>query len=535
MADADAKDTGPAAPEGASEAKTGGGTNMATAGAKMLGFGMAAYSAAEKATNQVAAVTANAASNVVEKNLTAEQKDAIASAGVAAEKQAKTAVLAATKQADKMMESAKEGAKMAEDMQKEAYDALDPELRAQYEANKRDLAMKVEKVKAKTLDLTGPMVDKVLDMAAFQIKQKFGKDADCPRPVVRAFGKVIDMALPDIKHEVQASLTNTIMTGDTEPEPEEEPTGIFCCCAKIRNFILYHQTPYDKTPWGAMRDPWHLALMLPPMIPVFGVRVLWCAFLLFLICAGWPADEYMIIQFIQKFKGFQFVTGGVVAAVLGGWQYYNCATYEYVTDSQFGKVDIDNPCIDDAPGAGAGFFLEIVEYSLNCLLVWIAFFVLPYTGKHGEKKFAYTKVDPTDKDPENGDLEDVDLDDEKKDYKPRRGGRLGGLLYYDLAVFVINGAVVVAICVSALDGDSLSDLTDDQQEEYWNFVGTTLYWCRVTYALLTFPFVLFSLPILKKILTHAYPTGFNRVGKAVPMKPTPREYVPPAKDEKGQD
>jgi len=46
-----------------------------------------------------------------------------------------------------------------------------------------------------------------------------------------------------------------------------------------------------------------------------------------------------------------------------------------------------------------------------------------------------------------------------------------------------------------------------------------MFWTTVIYSLLSFPFVFFSLPILKKILTHAEPTGFAPNGECVPICP----------------
>jgi hypothetical protein len=49
-------------------------------------------------------------------------------------------------------------------------------------------------------------------------------------------------------------------------------------------------------------------------------------------------------------------------------------------------------------------------------------------------------------------------------------------------------------------------------------VKADVYWLRCVYALLSFPFVIFKLPPLSLVLTHARPTGYTRTGRCVPMK-----------------
>ena len=65
------------------------------------------------------------------------------------------------------------------------------------------------------------------------------------------------------------------------------------------------------------------------------------------------------------------------------------------------------------------------------------------------------------------------------------------------------------------------DHSDDDDGE-WR-AASTLYWLRVLYSLTTFPFLLLTLPVFSKVLTHAERTGFNREGHCVPFQLRPPE------------
>ena len=87
------------------------------------------------------------------------------------------------------------------------------------------------------------------------------------------------------------------------------------------------------------------------------------------------------------------------------------------------------------------------------------------------------------------------------------GGVLMRLGHYDLALSVIalSLAVLAASCFFARDGrgDTRS-------------LGLTLYWIRTAHGLLSFPYLLFKLPLAHSLLTHARPTGYDRNGYTMP-------------------
>ena len=85
------------------------------------------------------------------------------------------------------------------------------------------------------------------------------------------------------------------------------------------------------------------------------------------------------------------------------------------------------------------------------------------------------------------------------------------LLVWDFcACFVSLSVVVLAFAAT----DSLRE-----HMEPWQVMGA-ICWFRIIYSVTTFPFLLFRLPVLSLVLSHARPTGYTRNGKCVPKLKT---------------
>ena len=54
-------------------------------------------------------------------------------------------------------------------------------------------------------------------------------------------------------------------------------------------------------------------------------------------------------------------------------------------------------------------------------------------------------------------------------------------------------------------------------EQDWKF-RQTLYWGKVLYGMLSVPYLLFSLPLAKRLFTHARPTGYDKHGRLRPCR-----------------
>jgi len=117
----------------------------------------------------------------------------------------------------------------------------------------------------------------------------------------------------------------------------------------------------------------------------------------------------------------------------------------------------------------------------------------------------------------NSSIESEDLDIEFSS----RGGYLPKLLKYDMFCFLL----VLAIFVFALFIRAYRVEGPNWSVYQWKF-HADLYWIRVFYGLLNFPFIFFVLPLVSDFLLHLKPTGYNRSGECVPMIKPKRTPAP---------
>merc|ERR1711975_57327 len=98
--------------------------------------------------------------------------------------------------------------------------------------------------------------------------------------------------------------------------------------------------PYDRSIWRQLKDPLWWIITGISLIPAFGCsQTIFTIMFLFLD----KHDEYQLIKFIVAFKTNNFISQGIISALIGAAMYFNCITK-------------DNPtCNDDGPGAYPGF------------------------------------------------------------------------------------------------------------------------------------------------------------------------------------
>lgn len=449
----------------------------------------------------------------------------------------------------------------------------------------------VQKGKDEVVGLVQSTVDSVLDYAldyAGEVVKSSIKDPLMPRWVKDGLDDAVDDVWPDVKEETKTMVFHGLHTA----VPVEDEPATPCCpnpLAAVRSFLLYHMLPYDKTFWGCIRDPVWLILKLISMVPVFGVAQFFF-FILFLLID--KTDEYQLVSFILRFKSIQFITMGVISALVASVQFYYCAT------------QVDN-CEKNAPGEPLWLFVVFVA---QVMLTWTAFVLLPCSHKRGvrplvvrgaimrrydrdgdgvlnadeirrynrrrtdarrklmlaAKDASCSAADGSEQQQSSGSGSQEDCDtatdtdetytwdegnntyatttyaddgagdvaaDEPSEYDPQpcccctcfpqRGGRLRHWVWYDTVIFVIAVAImVVPMYVGPTKVSEGNPLRDN-----WRF-RATLYYCKIFYGLFSLPFVIFSLPLCTRILTHASNTGYNRAGQAVPMRKPPVQAEP---------
>jgi hypothetical protein len=247
---------------------------------------------------------------------------------------------------------------------------------------------------------------------------------------------------------------------------------------RARGHVLYHLFPYDKSIWMSIKDPWWVAYTCVGIFPVIG-QLWWL--LLFLIKD--KTNEHQLCQFIVGFKVAQFITLGILHMLLGVSAYIVCTIQ--------GSLDT---CRDSGPALhpwNAFFFL------LQIILVWTAFFRLPYTDRPQESP-QHPLVYRT---------KSMEVRERKiyhdvfgNEVHLNRGGYLMKFCGYETVSFAIIVALVTTVLWLPLD--------------LWQRKAL-LYWIRTAYGLFSFPFLAFKIPLLASVLMHTRAMGYNELGDTV--------------------
>lgn len=278
-----------------------------------------------------------------------------------------------------------------------------------------------------------------------------------------------------------------------------------------RALVLYHYLPFDISVFGQVKDPLFWIFTVVSMVPTYGMRVIFFSLILLLHLGNCPADEYQLVGYILTFKGTQFLSSGIGMAVFAAVKYYMCV-----------HPGGHHTCDENGPASSMDLTGSSIDFLGSCILVWVAFLCLPCSTR-------------------SAGLRDIGGDADKDEartkccccfWDPKRGGRLTGLLAYDLFMFLL--------CCGLLYGEMYTDAahlrpggkdvrTDISQGEIISESGSSsfksaVFWARVAYSSLSFPFAIFYLPVLNSILTHTTATGYNRQGLCVPyyLHPMPK-------------
>jgi len=299
--------------------------------------------------------------------------------------------------------------------------------------------------------------------------------------------------------------------------------------------VLYNFAPFDRSFFGLVKNPIWWLLTFISITPVFGIRVVFFAFILLFVVSSLPPDEFQLVRFILGFKGTQFITGTMLAFKAAAE--YNLCVHPHGTHS----CDVAGPGVKDHQ------LYSCIDYLGSCLLVWVAFFCLPCSQPSaGSRDDIQTETaESNGRDLSRGDPQPSSLEAGSQPsslepgpprtkcfccsrWDPSRGGRLAGLLVWDLASFCLSsifllGMVWVDASHLRPGGDPFANPSSEalvDRLDTWEF-RTSFYFARICYALLSFPFLVFNLPVVNGILTHVAPTGYNRYGLCLPcvLKP----------------
>jgi len=364
------------------------------------------------------------------------------------------------------------------------------------------------------LELSRPFRQQVFDKINVFIQKKATADKDMQACVRYRIRSAINDIWRDVVVELDTEIEKLVLPATDDGWKDYQLSS--CSPLWIRAWVLYHFLPYDKSIFGQLRDPWWWILMIPSVIPLFCARVVFFAVILFFVLFPHHPDEFQLISLILRFKGTQFISGGVVACFIGAAQYFVAVNYQ---DTPVAGTLVSQHTANtqtSGPGSIDGAILESADFLGSCLLVWVAFAALPYSKKRGFDP----KVGAKDEETEVGwcGLQRVRT----------RGGRLRTLLRYDVWCFFTTVMLCGALCglnksAGSWDGMEMGEMLADYR------FRANVFWCRVVYSFLTMPFVIFCLPVITKILTHAEPTGFTRLGTCVrkQIEYSDEELAPP--------
>ena len=243
-------------------------------------------------------------------------------AKAAAEKAAEKGRAVAEQAADKAGEVAKLGGAKLMDAATAAFEALPDVDKERFLESKNKLVQranaKKDELMLKGAEMGEQYLDKALDKVKAKVKAGATKDPLMHKWFKAMVGAIIDVVWVDVKISASDTFKNMLLA--KEPVDQGTPP---CPGGPgwVRAFILYHFVPFDKNIWGMLRDPGWVFLTLVTMIPYFAARTLFFTVLLLCIATskGGP-DEFQLVAFVMKFKGQQFITGGMIAAARGGFE-----------------------------------------------------------------------------------------------------------------------------------------------------------------------------------------------------------------------
>ena len=151
--------------------------------------------------------------------------------------------------------------------------------------------------------------------------------------------------------------------------------------------------------------------------------------------------------------------------------------------------------MESGPGVNMSIQVDIVSFFLQLILIWFSFLLIFCSKPKGKPKFKLTSHHLK---------KNVDLIQEDHccccDFNISKGGRLKCFMFYDLITFILCVGIFL-LCIFIGGKEKTGDL--------WR-LKSHLYFVRIIYGLLSFPFLIFQLPFIQNILTKSRPTAYDK-------------------------
>ncbi len=343
----------------------------------------------------------------------------------------------------------------------------------------RYLVLKLEKI-----------IDKQLAGLAKKL-QKATDDPDMPGCVQRLKNDLIEEFYPDLKEEIMFMLKMEVH----QPYLDLEDPKPLCCLFQglraIRAWVLYTLDPVDLSIWKRIKTFSFWLLQVIQNFPLYGVQTFFLLFYFLLMCKD---DEYQLVNYIVSFKKMQFFTIGCLGGLIAYVQYFFCIT---TRGGIVNYYDV-NRCAAKTDDDPITYWIEIGTFFLKILLVWLCYVLLPCSTKRGLPSFRIQKQE------EQQELER----DKRRCFNCTRGGsRLRKLMFWELFASILTVALYLVLYFLVIKDDKVS-------------MRESIYFCQTIYGLLSFPFLIFSIPMVTTLLCKTRDTKYDRFGRCVPDIPS---------------
>eukprot|EP00406_Dinophysis_acuminata_P068906 CAMPEP_0179292896 /NCGR_PEP_ID=MMETSP0797-20121207/43093_1 /TAXON_ID=47934 /ORGANISM="Dinophysis acuminata, Strain DAEP01" /LENGTH=543 /DNA_ID=CAMNT_0021002025 /DNA_START=1 /DNA_END=1632 /DNA_ORIENTATION=+ len=364
--------------------------------------------------------------------------------------------------------------------------------------NPEAITTQKEIAKARFLEAMGPMRQQAMRHLVDMVKDTAVSDPDmwpCMRQFVRSS---VEEVAKEVELEVDRTLKETVLRQRSQDTIRGAATTRWlCCCMKLRAFVLHHLYPHNRSIFGHVKDPCWLLLTLMMLITGYGVRTATLVLVLFMHVYPGPPDEFQLVHFIASLKSTQFVSGGIVMLIMGAMNYFYCIS-RFPDDL---KLCVD----DDSIGL---FYMQTVllDFLSNYALMWLALAALPASTKQ-QPNFVGRPSGPETATPRYC----CCLRRRNKAHP-----RLKMFVFYDTACFTLSVVVLAVLTAVTCSADLLAGKDEDWQND--SQLTANIFWCRVLYSLLTFPFLVTVSPVATfhlPVLSRARPTGYNSQGACV--------------------
>jgi len=292
----------------------------------------------------------------------------------------------------------------------------------------------------------------------------------------------------------------------------------------LRARYLYAVYPADVTTFNKMKNPLYLLIMgLKLYSSLTGVPI----FILQWFFID-KKDEFQVVNFILSFKAYQFLSGVYTAASLAETLFFCLGSPGYLT----GEPGACNALLPtSSPKFPYVIAMELPRILLIATSVMLLVYRYGYGGIGELKALAEVRVDVAD-----GSLDGFadtkklehskkhsthithkDLEDAKEAARIRFEAEEGegGYLPHIMAVdFCILGIEILFWVWSYFSLMAAS--TKETEHDRLLVLYNTLYYIKLSYALSSFPFLIFLAPIIGAALYCAYPTAYDKTGLLVP-------------------